>query len=160
MSLQQLRFVLAVAETRSLTKAAKLCFVTQPALSNAIHQLEDELGASLFIQTTRSVTPSEPGELLLVEMKNMEGTRLRIYSKASEYLTREDNVIRMGISPLISHEFTPDVLNRIERTNKNLKIGMIEMNLMDMFRISGRMPRIAKSMYVMLIEPPRPAVTS
>lgn len=48
MNLNQLLFVCAVAETGSFTKAADRCYVTQPTLSIAIAQLEDELGECLL----------------------------------------------------------------------------------------------------------------
>ncbi|HOV05044.1 MAG TPA: LysR family transcriptional regulator, partial [Kaistiaceae bacterium] len=44
MNLRQLQFVVAVAETRSFSRAAEACHATQPTLSNAVGQLEAELG--------------------------------------------------------------------------------------------------------------------
>ena len=65
MNFQQLRFVISVVDTGSFTRAADLCCVTQPALSNAINQLEDELGAKLLDRTTRSVSVTDFGALLI-----------------------------------------------------------------------------------------------
>ncbi|PVV15385.1 MAG: LysR family transcriptional regulator, partial [gamma proteobacterium symbiont of Ctena orbiculata] len=53
MNLKQLQFAAHVAETHSFSRAAELSFATQPTLSNAISQLEDELGGRLFNRTTR-----------------------------------------------------------------------------------------------------------
>ena len=55
MNLIQLRFVTALASKRSFTAAASGCSVTQPTLSNGLGQLEDDLGAPLFVRTTRKV---------------------------------------------------------------------------------------------------------
>ncbi|BBY63044.1 LysR family transcriptional regulator [Mycolicibacterium helvum] len=65
MNLQQLRYVVALAETQSFTKAAESAFVVQSALSQQIRKLEDELGVSLFERTTRSVSLTPAGEALL-----------------------------------------------------------------------------------------------
>ncbi|OBK21483.1 LysR family transcriptional regulator [Mycobacterium asiaticum] len=65
MNLQQLRYVLAVAETRSFTRAAETLFVVQSALSQQVRKLEDELGVSVFNRTTRSVSLTPAGEALL-----------------------------------------------------------------------------------------------
>ena len=65
MNLQQLRYVLAVAETRSFTRAAESLFVVQSALSQQVRKLEDELGVPIFIRTTRSVSLTPAGEALL-----------------------------------------------------------------------------------------------
>jgi DNA-binding transcriptional LysR family regulator len=63
--LQQLRYVVEVAETSSFTRAAERCFVTQSALSHQIAALERELGQRLFVRSSRSVRLSEAGEAFL-----------------------------------------------------------------------------------------------
>jgi DNA-binding transcriptional LysR family regulator len=65
MNLQQLRYVVTLAETNSFTKAAEAAFVVQSALSQQVRRLEDELGVRLFERTTRSVSLTAAGETLL-----------------------------------------------------------------------------------------------
>jgi DNA-binding transcriptional LysR family regulator len=63
--LRQLRYVAAVADARSFTKAAAGQVVVQSALSQQVRKLETELGVRLFDRTTRSVTITTAGEALL-----------------------------------------------------------------------------------------------
>lgn len=65
MNLQQLRYVVALADTRSFTRAAETMFVVQSALSQQVRRLEGELGVTLFDRTTRSVALTAAGEALL-----------------------------------------------------------------------------------------------
>ncbi|MFF5257985.1 LysR family transcriptional regulator [Actinomadura viridis] len=65
MELQQLRYVVAVAETRNFTRAAERCRVVQSALSHQIAALERELGARLFERTSRRVRLTSAGEAFL-----------------------------------------------------------------------------------------------
>lgn len=65
MDLRQLRYFVAVAECRSISVAARLVHVAQPALTRQIHALEDELGATLFDRTTRGVNLTDAGKQLL-----------------------------------------------------------------------------------------------
>jgi DNA-binding transcriptional LysR family regulator len=65
MNLQQLRYVVALADARSFTKAAVNEYVVQSALSQQLRKLEDELGVALFERTTRTVAPTPAGEALL-----------------------------------------------------------------------------------------------
>ncbi|MDF5757424.1 LysR family transcriptional regulator [Spongiactinospora sp. TRM90649] len=65
MELQQLRYVLAVAETSNFTRAAERCRVVQSALSHQIAGLERELGARLFERTSRRVRLTPAGEAFL-----------------------------------------------------------------------------------------------
>ncbi|WP_433411483.1 LysR family transcriptional regulator [Microtetraspora malaysiensis] len=65
MELQQLRYVIAVAETNNFTRAAERCRVVQSALSHQIAGLERELGARLFERTSRRVRLTAAGEAFL-----------------------------------------------------------------------------------------------
>lgn len=65
MTVKQLRAVLAVAQTLSFAQASQRLHLSQPALSLAIKTLEDSLGGPLLVRTTRSVTLTPEGEILL-----------------------------------------------------------------------------------------------
>ncbi|MEV6565967.1 LysR family transcriptional regulator [Streptomyces kronopolitis] len=65
MELQQMRYVVAVAETGGFTRAAERCRVVQSALSHQIARLEKDLGARLFERTSRSVRLTAAGEAFL-----------------------------------------------------------------------------------------------
>lgn len=64
MNIRQLRYFLAVAEHRHFTRAADASFVTQPALSQQIRALEEELGAPLFDRLTTGVELTTAGQIL------------------------------------------------------------------------------------------------
>ena len=65
MTLQQMRYVIAVAESGSFSKAAEVLFISQPSLSTAIYKLEKELGVSLFIRTAKGVEISSEGHAFI-----------------------------------------------------------------------------------------------
>lgn len=62
MTLQQLRYAIAVAHCGSMNEAAKRLFITQPSLSGAIRELENELGLTLFFRTNRGIVLTPDGE--------------------------------------------------------------------------------------------------
>ena len=131
MNFQQLRFAVAVADAESFTKAAEVCCVTQPALSNAISQLEEELGAKLFQRTTRSVTLTKFGAKLIEEMRGIGDSKDRLYRTASELLAIDDNSVRIGVSPLVSSDFVGAMLSRIKAADASLSVILTEMNKND-----------------------------
>lgn len=129
MNFQHLRFAISVAETGSFTRAADICCVTQPALSNAIGQLEEELGSRLFERTTRSVTTTEFGDVLIEKMRDVVAARQTLLNSASDFLTRDDKVVRIGQSPLISADFSKAMLSRAKQ--HDLELVLTEMNKAD-----------------------------
>jgi Transcriptional regulator len=62
MTLQQLRYVIAIAETGSFNKAAEKLYISQPSLTAAIRDLEDEMNILIFNRTSRGVTLTNEGE--------------------------------------------------------------------------------------------------
>ena len=65
MTLQQLKYVVTVAEKGTLSDAAKELFVSQPALTKAIKELEDEMNISIFNRTNKGVIVSLEGDRFL-----------------------------------------------------------------------------------------------
>jgi len=71
MELRQLRYLIALAEELNFTRAAASEHIAQPALSQQIRRLEDELGLALVERTTRHVSLTEAGQLLVVRARRI-----------------------------------------------------------------------------------------
>lgn len=65
MTLQQLTYLVTVAECGNITDAAERLFLSQPSLSAAIHNLEKEMGVTAFVRSNKGVTVTQEGEELL-----------------------------------------------------------------------------------------------
>ena len=65
MTLQQLRYITTVADTGTITEAAKKLYISQPSLTNAIHELEKEMGLTIFNRTNKGIFISREGEEFL-----------------------------------------------------------------------------------------------
>ena len=65
MTLQQLRYIVTVAETGNITEAAKRLFISQPSLTNAIRELEKEMQITIFNRTNKGVSISNEGDVFL-----------------------------------------------------------------------------------------------
>lgn len=62
MTLQQLKYVITVAETGTITEAAKKLYISQPSLTNVIHDLEKEMNVEIFHRTNKGIDISKEGE--------------------------------------------------------------------------------------------------
>lgn len=65
MTLQQLKYITTVAETGTITEAANSLYISQPSLTNAIHELEKEMNIVIFNRSNKGITISKEGEVFL-----------------------------------------------------------------------------------------------
>ena len=65
MTLQQLKYIVTVAECGNITEAAEKLFIAQPSLTSAIHNIEEEMGITAFIRSNKGVELTRDGETLL-----------------------------------------------------------------------------------------------
>ena len=65
MTLNQLRYVIQIADSSSMNEAAKAMFISQPSLSASVKDLEDEIGIEIFIRSNRGISLTPEGKEFL-----------------------------------------------------------------------------------------------
>lgn len=65
MTLQQLKYVITVASVGTITEAANALYISQPSLTNSIHELEKEMNITIFNRTNKGISLSKEGEIFL-----------------------------------------------------------------------------------------------
>lgn len=71
MTLQQISYVLSIAKSGSMNKAAEELFVSQPSLTSAVRELEEEIGITVFRRTSRGTIPTKEGEEFLIYARQL-----------------------------------------------------------------------------------------
>jgi len=104
MNVEGLRYAQAVSQTKSFSAAARAYGVTQPALSNGVARLEDELGVKLFDRSPRGVTPTAHGTRILPMIDQALGLLDAVVSESHRLAGARSGAVRMGVSPLIGSE--------------------------------------------------------
>ncbi len=97
MELRHLRYFQAVAETCHFGRAAERLLIAQPALSQAIRNLEAELGTPLFTRTTRQVALTPAGEFLLEKTRHIFAAVEDAVRGVEEMAAGRTGVIRLGL---------------------------------------------------------------
>lgn len=87
MTLQQIKYVIGIAETGSLNKASEKLFISQPSLTSSIHDLENELGITIFNRTGRGVTLTNDGTEFLASARQLYQNYLNLLEKYGENST-------------------------------------------------------------------------
>ena len=128
MTLNELKFVVAVAQERSFRRAAEKCFVTQPALSLGIKKLEEELDVIIFERSRSEVTPTEIGAQL-IEQANIvleQSNRLKEMAKLGN--NPLEGMFKLGMIHSVGPYLLPEIIPILRKSVPNMPLE-IEENL-------------------------------
>ena len=125
MKIIQLEYFCAVCRYHSITQAAQKLYVTQPAISNAIRELEKEFSINLFTRSKNHMALTKEGEIFYQKANRLLDT---INQTASELydLGRQVTPIRIGIPPLLSTIFFPDMLIAFQKEHPSIPVELLE----------------------------------
>ncbi|MGQ7843595.1 LysR substrate-binding domain-containing protein [Granulosicoccus sp. 3-233] len=125
-TLQQLRFLAALAATLNFSRAAELAFVTQPTLSSGIRELEDRLGVALVERTRHSVMLTPIGREIVERSKDVLHRVSEIESVASAHSNPEQGKFTLGAIPTVGPYLVPAALPAIRRRFPDLGLYLRE----------------------------------
>src|ERR1700757_1301035 len=128
MELRHLRYFIAVAEESSLGRAAHRLHVSQPALSQQISGLEDELGLKLFKRSSRGVELTEAGRAFLNGGRRVLLAAQEAAERAKEAANGERGLLVIGSLGASTISFLADVLARFREQHPLVEITLLHMN--------------------------------
>ena len=130
MEVRELNYLIAIAEEKSISKAAERLFMAQSSLSQFLRTMESEVGSRLFIRTSTGVRPTEAGEMMI----------RYAYRTLSEYHSVRDQMqdihelkkgrVLMGISSFRGSFLMPPVLNAFRMEYPGIRVEIVEENSM------------------------------
>jgi DNA-binding transcriptional LysR family regulator len=123
MDLQQLETFLAVAEERSFSRAAQRLLRTQPAVSQVIRKLEDELGEPLFERALRDGSLTAAGEVLRAYAERLMGLRAEAASAVRELKTLERGQLNLAANEYTTLYLLP-LLDRFRRISPHITLAV------------------------------------
>lgn len=126
MTLQDLRYVVTLAETRNFARAAKACYVSQPTLSTQIKKLEDELGLALFERTNKRVMPTPAGFDLIVQARVVLEEAEKLQQMAQQALDPMAGPLRLGVIPTLGPYLLPHLVPQLRADYPRLSLYLRE----------------------------------
>ncbi len=120
MEFHQIRYFLMAAENLNFTRTAERCHVSQPALTRAIHKLEEELGGDLFIRDGRAVTLSALGGLMREHFRRIHATQAMARAAAKSFLDEGSAELNVGIMCTIGPDLLSAFLNDFRSRHRDV----------------------------------------
>ena len=124
MDLQQLRYVVEVADASSFTRAAERCFVSQSALSHRIAALERELGHRLFVRSSRRVRLSEAGEAFVGPARAALRSAEQAKEDAAAATGAVVGTLRLGVIPTVTAVDLPALLVAYRAAHPSVRVEL------------------------------------
>lgn len=126
MELHQLRYVCAIAETNSFSRAAERCRIAQPSLSQQVLKLEEELGAKLFDRLGRSIRLTEAGRAFLPHARSILNQLDIARSSVADAGADVHGSVAVGAIPSIAPYLMPRYTAVFTKKHPEAKLRIVE----------------------------------
>lgn len=124
----RLKVFFTVANRLSFTKAATELFITQPAISKHIQELEEQYKIKLFERNGSKISLTIAGEVLLKHAKNIFEVYREIDFDMSALINQQKGLLRLGASTTISQYIIPPLLARFHQKMQDIKVNLLNGN--------------------------------
>ncbi len=122
MTFEQLRIFLAVAEHLHFTRAAEALYLTQPSVSAAIQNLEEECGVKLFDRVGRRVELTQAGSLLQVEAQKILDQVVLTKRGLQEFNQLQRGELKLGASQTSGNYWLPGFISQFKRDYPGIRV--------------------------------------
>jgi len=126
MTLQELKYLVALADHGHFGRAAEACFITQSTLSTQMKKLEAFLGVTLFDRSLKRVTPTPIGREILAAARNIVEESERIRELAQHAQEPMSRTLRLGVIPTLGPYYLPHALTLVHKKHPGLRLLLRE----------------------------------
>ncbi|HJC67811.1 MAG: LysR family transcriptional regulator [Lachnospiraceae bacterium] len=130
MELKELEYLIAIAEEKSISKAAERLFMAQSSLSQSLHSMEAELGGTLFIRTSSGVRPTESGKIAIEVAQKMLLEYHQLKAKISDTEGLKTGKVTFGVSTFRGGYLLPKVVCDFKKLYPSVQVEIHEANSM------------------------------
>lgn len=124
MKAQHIRTLVAIADSGSLRTAATMLGRTQPAVTKALRQAEEDIGVPLFHRSSRGVIPTEMGERVLLRARSIVSEIDRLDDDIAQYHGEQTGSVRVCVSPLAAVRIMPRALVLFRQTHPLIDVHL------------------------------------
>jgi len=139
-TLRQLEYIVALADTGRFVEAARICAVSQPALSKQVREVEDLLGIQLVERTRPRVIVTPEGQEIVRRARALLAQARELVDAANAFAGARRGTIRLGVIPTIAPYGLPGLLVRLRRLFPAVSFAIQELQtevLLDALRSGG-----------------------
>lgn len=130
--LNEMRYVYAVYQEKSFSKAAKKMFISQPALSNMVRKAENEIGAPIFDRSTIPLTVTKEGAYYIKSIEEILGIQRNMKAYFEDLESLNTGSLSIGGASFFCSFVFPDLIGRFREKYPNVTIDLLEGNVKEL----------------------------
>ena len=130
MEIKELNYLIAIAEEKSISKAAERLYMAQSSLSQFLQTLESNMASPLFVRTSRGVRPTEAGNIMVKYAYATLAEYHRTQDEIQDLQELKSGSVILGISGFRGSYLLPPVLNAFKLDYPGIRVQIVEKNSM------------------------------
>lgn len=135
MTLDELQWMCELFKTGNMSKAVENLYISQPALSQCLRRVENQLGFKLFERSNKGLTPTQKGELFYEASLKITDVYQKFLAQASLLDKEELKSLRIGLPPYMSMLYSTALLKNLHSAYPDLSFSLCEAYTSDMKRM-------------------------
>lgn len=121
MNFKELQSFVTISKYKNFSKAAQALYLTQPTISHHINALEDELNTTILVRTSKSVSLTKAGQLLLIHAQKILNEKEQIHFMFDHYNGDISGELEIASSSIPSQYYLPKVIKEFSELHPNMK---------------------------------------
>lgn len=125
LDIRHLKLIVAVTEERSVTRAGERLHLTQSALSHQLRDIEERLGAPLFLRLNKRMIPTQAGERLLVSARQVLQELKQAEDEVAQMAAHRRGILRLSTECYTCYHWLPEKLKEFNRRFPDVEVKII-----------------------------------
>ena len=126
MKVIQLQYFVEVVKCNNISQAAKKLFVSQPAISTAIKELENEFHTSFFIRYNNQLTLTDEGKYFYYKAVELLDSFKKVKEDMNVFLSKK-KILKIGVPPMLGTFLLPPIISKFSELYPHIEIQLIEL---------------------------------
>lgn len=126
MDIREMKYIEMIAHTKSLTKAAQILHISQPALYKALRKVEAEFGTAFFYRKGHESLPTDTGLIVLEYIRRTLSSMEEMQQKVQEVKTLRGGSVSFGFPAVVGTLYLPQALIDFQNAYPNISLRLVE----------------------------------
>ena len=127
MNIRDFEYLIAIDELKSFVRASEKCFISQPALSQQVKKIEEQLGFNIFERDRKSIITTAKGQEVIKYARSITNS----YKKIKE-VKNNDHSLKVGLIPTICPYLLPQIVDNLRKAMPKVRMYFLELKTEDL----------------------------